>query len=173
MQDNKKYFEENRLKFDVEKMPDGHENRFMKKINHRRRVSKMYLLSMAAGFLVLFVLYFVLVLQNNSSEKDFYSFDLCNSEMTNNVNDDILRADQYYSSKILSQQKIIFRSIPVYDFLSRMDFIEQIVVFNTSCCQLYEKLNDDPNNKRLQFALISGYQFVEQRQELVINVFNP
>lgn len=162
------FFQNNREKFDTESLSDFHKEAFLDKLNAQRRKEYRYRISSIAAVVVLLILSGVFLRQEIVSTDIEDSSMFCYQNLPEGMSEEIVNADFFYKNRLYALQKECLNQIPVSHFMARIDYISHMGQYYDSRCQLYEKLEQQPDNQALQTALIRQYQMVEQQQNVLV-----
>ena len=163
MIDFEKHIRDQRSELDSDLPREGHEARFMKKLERRprRKIHLRHGLQIAASIAVILASAFVLVQQNKSGSK------VADTEMPAAV----LEADDYYSSQV----NLRYEQIRQFDFESSEEkavLLDELKDLDTYHQQLMNDLEANPDDDRVISALIRHYQMKLEVMDQIIDQLN-
>lgn len=172
----KEYFKNNKEAFDCEQLPENHFNDFMDKLNKSNK-HKHTLRWWAVAAVVCLLIVSGIVVNKEFQEIDVnyvpvQFVDVCHTDLTNSVTPALFRANSYYDNRISDIYKDCFMKIPITNMIERYKYAMTIRKYYADRCDLYNRLENDPNNPYLHAALIKQYQVVEEKQSILSSMLN-
>ena len=149
MIDLEQHIREQRSRLDSDSPREGHEERFLRKLDRRpgRRVNFRHALQIAASVAIILASAIVIVQQNRSG----------NRTAENEILESILEADQYYATQV-SQR---YHQIQEFNFDNPEEkavLLDEMKDLDTYHYQLMSDLEANPADERVINALIRHYQ---------------
>ena len=163
MFDLEKQIKEQRLLFDTDRPRDGHEKRFMQKLDRQpiRKFNFRHALQVAASVAIILTSAFVLIKQNKSGSK------VAQEEIPSAV----LEADNYYATQVNAR----YDQIQDFNFENSGEkavLLNELKELDTYHQQLMNDLKANPDDGRVINALIRHYQIKLEVMDQIILQLN-
>jgi len=163
MVDLEKQIKEQRLLFDTDKPRDGHEERFMQKLDRQpaRRINFRHALQVAASVAIILTSAFVLIKQNKSGSK----------VAQEKIPSEVLEADNYYATQVNAR----YDQIQEFNFENSEEkavLLNELKDLDTYHQQLMSDLEANPDDGRVINALIRHYQIKLEVMDQIILQLN-
>jgi hypothetical protein len=172
MENLEKFIRENRDEFDTTEPLDGHFERFRERLgsaeeNQATGISRFYFLKVAA-IILLFITISVFVFdQAARSVRNRFSKETPAAQLPV----EITEAMQYYDAKAISQLSQVRKlaSDPVQADLINEDALKEMEALDAGTKDLQQSLAENPNNDRIQAAIIQNQQMKEGIMNTIIS----
>jgi len=163
MIDLEKHIMEHRSELDSDLPREGHEERFLRKLENKpaRRVNFRHVLQIAASVAIILASGIVIVQQNKSG----------NRTAENEVLESIMEADQYYTTQV-SQRYEQIREFNFENPEEKAVLLDEIKELDTYQQQLMNDLEANPDDERVINALIRHYQMKLDIMDQIIYQLN-
>ncbi|MCK5135051.1 MAG: hypothetical protein KAR19_04625 [Bacteroidales bacterium] len=163
MVDLEKHIKEQRLLFDTDKPRDGHEERFMQKLDWQpvRRINFRHVLQVAASVAIILTSAFVLIKQNKSGSKT----------AQREIPAAVLEADNYFATQVNAR----YDQIQDFNFESSEEkavLLDELKDLDAYHQQLMSDLKANPDDGRVINALIRQYQIKLEVMDQIIYQLN-
>lgn len=158
-----KHIKEQRLLLDSDTPRDGHEKRFMQKLEYQpdNRIKPRYVIQVAASVAIIIASAFVIISQNRSGGK------VAKTEVPENI----LEADIYYTSQVNARVDQIndFSFDNAEEKRVLLNELKELDIYQQ---QLINDLNANPDDDRVINALIRHYQIKLEVMDQIIYQLN-
>ncbi len=163
MVDFENHIKEQRLLFDTDRPGDGHEERFMQKLDRQpaRRINFRHALQVAASVAIILTSAFVLIKQNKSGNK------VAQGEIPAAV----LEADNYYATQVNERYDQI-RDFSFENSEEKAVLLDELKDLDNFHQQLMSDLKANPDDGRVINALIRHYQIKLEVMDQIIYQLN-
>jgi len=163
MIDLEQYIREQRSKLDSDRPREGHEDRFLRKLDQRpgRRVNFRHAMQIAASVAIILASALVIFQQNRGG----------NRTAENEIPESFLEADQYYTTQV-SQR---YHQIKEFNFNNPEEkavLLDELKDLDTYHQQLMDDLEANPSDDRVINALIRHYQMKLDIMDQIIYQLN-
>ncbi|MFO7880803.1 MAG: hypothetical protein R6V52_12270 [Bacteroidales bacterium] len=170
MKKTQTYFHNNKESFDNQKLPDGHALRFSQKLRRQHRALQIRRLSgIAAAIAVLAVTALIF----NHQQTDAGQWNFCEANVSSKIPRDIQLADTYFKREMYEHSLQVFSAIASTNPDGKRKYLQSLSNYRQHRCELYSRMEDNPENPRLHAALLQQYQMAIQQQSKLIQMLNP
>jgi hypothetical protein len=158
-----KFMKEKRLLFDTDTPADGHEERFLQKLQRvpARHVNFRHVLQVAASVAIILASAFVLVRQNRSGDK----------VADTGIPQAVQEADIYFASEVDARYNRI-REFNFENSEEKAVLLDEMKELDTFHQQMMIDLKANPDDERIINALIRHYQIKLEVMDQIIEQLN-